>query len=71
MGWTNSRYLTNVEDEKYWIDPYEAALVLMNLAQPQNYMMTEVLCNSMYKPMEDMIKLKDVATANVVMDLQK
>ena len=43
MGWTNSRYLTNVEDGKYWIDPYEAALVLINLAQPQNYMMTEVV----------------------------
>lgn len=71
MGWTNSRYIQGAEDPEYWIDPYEAALVLINLVYPQNYMMTEVLCNCKFKPMKDMIQLKDVATNNVIMDLNK
>ena len=71
MGWTNSKILDGVEDGEYFIDPYEAALVLINLAQPQNYIMTEVVCNGKFKPLKQMVQLRDKATANVLLDLQK
>ena len=70
MGWTNSKVLEGVEEGDYFIDPYEAALVLINLVMPQNYVMTEVVCNSKFKPMKDMVKLRDKATANVISDMQ-
>ena len=70
MGWTNSAVLEGVEEGDYFIDPYEAALVLINLVMPQNYVMTEVVCNSRFKPMKDMVKLRDKATANVISDMQ-
>ena len=70
MGWTNSKVLEGVEEGDYFIDPYEAALVLINLVMPQNYVMTEVVCNSRFKPMKDMVKLRDKATANVISDMQ-
>jgi hypothetical protein len=71
MGWTNSKILDGVEDGEYFIDPYEAALVLINLVMPQNYIMTEVVCNGKFKPLKQMVQLRDKATANVLEDLQK
>ena len=71
MGWTNSKILDGVEDGEYFIDPYEAALVLINLVMPQNYIMTEVVCNGKFKPLKQMVQLRDKATANVLLDLQK
>lgn len=71
MGWTNSKILDGVEDGEYFIDPYEAALVLINLATPQNYIMTEVVCNGKFKPLKQMVQLRDKATANVIRDLEK
>ena len=71
MGWTNSKILDGVEDGEYFIDPYEAALVLINLAQPQNYVMSEVVCNGKFKPLKDMVRIRDKATQNVLTDLQK
>jgi len=71
MGWTNSKILDGVEDGEYFIDPYEAALVLINLVLPQNYVMSEVVCNGKFKPLRDMVKVRDKATANVILDLQK
>ena len=71
MGWTNSKILDGVEDGEYFIDPYEAALVLINLAQPQNYVMSEVVCNGKFKPLKDMVQVRDKATQNVLTDLQK
>ena len=71
MGWTNSKILDGVEDGEYFIDPYEAALVLINLAQPQNYIMSEVVCNGKFKPLKYMVQVRDKATQNVLTDLQK
>ena len=71
MGWTSSKILDGVEDGEYFIDPYEAALVLINLVMPQNYIMTEVVCNGKFKPLKQMVQLRDKATANVLLDLQK
>jgi len=71
MGWTNSKILDGVEDGEYFIDPYEAALVLINLAQPQNYVMSEVVCNGKFKPLKYMVQVRDKATQNVLTDLQK
>jgi len=71
MGWTNSKILKGVEDGEYYINPYEAALVLINLAQPQNYVMSEVVCNGKFKPLKDMVRVRDMATKNVLEDLQK
>lgn len=71
MGWTNSKILNGVENGEYFIDPYEAALVLINLAQPQNYVMSEVVCNGKFKPLKDMVRVRDKATQNVLTDLQK
>ena len=69
MGWTNSAILTGVEDGEYFIDPYEAALVLINLCQPQNYVMSEVVVNSKFKPMSEMVYLRDKASQNVITSL--
>jgi hypothetical protein len=71
MGWTNSAILDGVEDGEYFIDPYEAALILINLAQPQNYVVSEILVNAKFKPLEDMTLLRDKATANVLTSLEK
>ena len=71
MGWTNRKILDGVEDGEYFIDPYEAALVLINLVQPQNYIMSEVVCNGKFKPLKDMVRIRDKATQNVLTDLQK
>ena len=71
MGWTNSKILDGVEDGEYFIDPYEAALVLINLVQPQNYIMSEVVCNGKFKPLKYMVQVRDKATQNVLTDLQK
>ncbi len=71
MGWTNSKILDGVEDGDYFIDPYEAALVLINLVQPQNYIMSEVVCNGKFKPLKHMVRVRDKATQNVLTDLQK
>ena len=70
MGWTNSKVLNGVDDGEYFIDPYEAALVLINLVMPQNYVMTEIVCNAKFKPMKNMVQLRDKATANVIRDMQ-
>ena len=69
MGWTNSKILEGVKDGEYYIDPYEAALILINLVQPQNYVMSEVVVNSRFRPLKDMVQLRDQATANVLKDL--
>tara|TARA_B110000977_G_C11033443_1_gene476140 strand:- start:35 stop:682 length:648 start_codon:yes stop_codon:yes gene_type:complete len=71
MGWTNSAILDGVEDGEYFIDPYEAALILINLAQPQNYVVSEILVNAKFKPLKDMTLLRDKATANVLISLEK
>ena len=70
MGWTNSKILEGVEDGEYFIDPYEAALVLINLTLPQNYVMSEVVCNGKFKPLREMVQVRDKATANVIKDMQ-
>lgn len=69
MGWTNSKILEGVEDGEYFIDPYEAALVLINLILPQNYVMSEVVCNGKFKPLKQMVQVRDKATANVIKDM--
>ena len=69
MGWTNSKILEGVEDGEYFIDPYEAALVLINLVQPQNYVVSEIVVNAKFKPLKNMVLLRDQATANVLKDL--
>jgi len=32
--------------------------------------MTEVVCNAKFKPMKNMVQLRDKATANVIRDMQ-
>lgn len=71
MGWTNSAILEGVEDGEYFIDPYEAALIIINLAQPQNYVVSEILVNAKFRPSKDMSALRDIATKNVVASLEK
>jgi len=69
MGWTNSKILEGVEDGEYFIDPYEAALILVNLVQPQNYVVSEIVVNAKFKSMSEMSALRDIAVANVIKDL--
>lgn len=70
MGWTNSAILDGVEDSQDFIDPYEAALILINLVQPQNYVMSEIVANAKFKPLREMVQVRDKATANVLLSLQ-
>tara|TARA_B100001778_G_scaffold110137_2_gene90134 strand:+ start:3842 stop:4501 length:660 start_codon:yes stop_codon:yes gene_type:complete len=70
MGWTNSGILDGVEDKEDFISPYEAALILINLVQPQNYVVSEICVNALFKPMKDMVAVKNKATANVLASLQ-
>jgi NADP-dependent 3-hydroxy acid dehydrogenase YdfG len=69
MGWTNSAILDGVEDGEYFIPPYEAALVMINLVQPQNYVVSEIVVNAKFKPLKDMVALRDIAQNNVLKSL--
>lgn len=71
LGWTKTEILADVDDNDALINPYEAALLIVNLARPQDYFISEILVNGKFLPEGTMMKIKDKAVNNVLLDLTK
>ena len=65
LGWTN----TNLLDKKYenFLDPYEAALICLNMMEQQDYVIPEIVVSNRMQPREEIEPIRKMA-ANRMMD---
>ncbi len=68
LGWTKSKLAGN---DNSFINTYEAALILINLMQPQDYLVAETVVSNKLKDPEYMKSVQERATLNVMEDLNK
>ena len=60
LGWTNTALVGN--GHKNFIDPYEAALALVNLSEDTHYVIPEIVIVSKQLPREEIEEIRDIAS---------
>ncbi len=63
LGWTNTALVGDTYEN--FIDPYEAALVLLNMMEYQDYVIPEVIISNKMQPPEEVDPIRDRAAAHM------